>query len=275
MLVRAGSAQAIRARGGLQIEGGPIFAADITDDTRAFYDVEAVLVAVKAQDTIAALQALRDVLPAATPIVTLQNGLDAVVDIERALGKRSALALAPTTEAALLLEPGYVRHTGVGLTTLGWAAARDGGSWLDEFAARLQRSGLAATVVRPIESHVWAKAVVNAAINPLGALAGAPNGALLERPELALRLFAIAREAEAVARAAGIELPFDDAAVYVADVVRATAANRSSMLQDIERGRPTEIEQIDGAIVRAARPLGVAVPETARVLDEVRARTKA
>jgi 2-dehydropantoate 2-reductase len=230
---------------------------------------------VKTHATFAALAPLRDVLAPAVPIVSLQNGLDTDVEIERALGPRSALALAPTTEAALLLEPGVVQHTGRGRTMLGWVHGRDGGAWLDTFAALLQAAGLEASVVAPIEPYVWAKAIVNAAVNPLTALARVPNGELLERPELARRLFAIVREGAAVAAAAGIALPFDDPVAYATGIVRASATNRSSMLRDVERGGPTEIEAIAGALVRYARRCGVAVPETERVLDEVRDRMKA
>jgi 2-dehydropantoate 2-reductase len=269
------AARAISARGGLQVEGSPVAEVAVSPRPELLADSDFVLIAVKAPDTEAALRPLRGVLPSATAVVSLQNGLEAVAQITRALGERTPIALGPTTEASLLLGPGHVRRTGLGATTLGWAQGRAGGSMLDSLATLLSYRGLAASVARPIEPHVWAKAVVNAAINPLSALARVSNGALLERPELAERLFAIAREAAAVAAAAGLRLPFDDAAAYVAAVARATAQNRSSMLQDLERGRPTEIDAIDGAIVRAALRLGVAVPETTRVLDEVRARSEA
>lgn len=276
MLVRNGAAaREISDRGGLLVEGSPVGRVVVTLRPEKLAASDVVLVAVKAQDTEAALQPLRGLLGPAVAVVSLQNGLEAVAQIAGALGRGTLIALGPTTEAALFVSAGRARRTGVGATTLGFARGMPGGPILDSFAALSRSCGLAVTIAEPIEPHVWAKAVVNAAINPLSALARVPNGALLERPELAVRLFAIAREAAVVAAAAGIRLPFDDAAAHVAAVVRATAGNRSSMLQDLERGRPTEIEAIDGAIVRAALRLGVPVPETARVLDEVRARPKA
>ncbi|MBD5634166.1 MAG: 2-dehydropantoate 2-reductase, partial [Candidatus Eremiobacteraeota bacterium] len=81
--------------------------------------------------------------------------------------------------------------------------------------------------------------------------------------------------AAAVAAALGVPLPFDDPVRAVADVVRATARNRASMLQDVERGRRTEIEDITGAVVRYANACGVPCPENVALLDEVRERTKA
>ena len=269
------AAGAVRARGGLRLEGGAPADAAVTADPRALRDAAIVLVAVKTYATHAALAPLRDIVPAATLLVSLQNGFDAVEAFERALGPRAGIALAPTTEAALRLATGHARHTGRGRTMLGWARGRAGGAAVDEFAALLRAAGFETAPAAPIEAHVWAKAIVNAAINPLSALAGVPNGALLERPELAARFAAIAREGAAVAAAVGIALPFADAAAHAADVIRATATNRSSMLQDLDAGRPTEIEAIAGALVRRARRAGLEVPETERALDEVRARTKA
>jgi len=260
---------------GLCIEGEAPAAVRVTADPRALGPLDAVLIAVKTHATVAALAPLRDVLAPSVPLISLQNGLDAVADVESALGARAALALAPTTEAALLLEPGLVRHTGRGRTTLGWARGHDGGPWLETCAALFRSAGLETRVVTPIEPFVWAKAIVNAAVNPLTALAGVPNGELLERPDLARRLAAVVREGAAVAAAAGIALPFADPVAYANDVVRSSAANRSSMLRDVERGRPTEIEAIAGALVRYAHRYGVPTPETERVLDEVRERVKA
>jgi 2-dehydropantoate 2-reductase len=275
ILVKSETARDRLARDGVCIEGEQPRSVIATFDASTLRDVDVMLVAVKAYDTVAALDPLRGLIGEATPIVSLQNGLEAVAQIEQALGPRPAVGLAPTSEGAMLVASGVVRRAGTGTTVLGWAQARTGGPELETLADSLTRCGLTSTVARPIEPHIWAKAIVNAAVNPLTALAGLRNGELLQRPELAARMCAIAREAAAVAAASGVTLPFEDAAEHVSSVVRATATNRSSMLQDFERGGPTEIEAIDGAIVRAARRLGVAVPETERALDEVRARARA
>ncbi|MDQ2857370.1 MAG: 2-dehydropantoate 2-reductase [Candidatus Eremiobacteraeota bacterium] len=270
-----GAAGAILGSGGLALEGERARDVSAAHGIRALLGVEIVIVAVKTYDTVQALRAHRVALDASVPIVSLQNGAEAVAQIDAALGRGRAVALAPTTEAATLLRPGKARRTARGATTLGWARGRGGDDRLAELARAMTNCGLRATVAEPIEPHVWAKLIVNAAINPLSAIAGVRNGALLELPDVRRRAGNIARETAAVAAAAGIALPFDDPVAYVEDVMRATAANRSSMLQDFERGRPTEIEAIDGAVVRYARRLGIAVPETTRALYEVRARAKA
>ena len=115
-------------------------------------------------------------------------------------------------------------------------------------------------VIPDANALVWGKLVVNAAINPLTALLGVPNGALLERPAARRVMATLARETAAVARALGISLPFGDPVARAEDVARHTAANRSSMFQDVKRGAPTEIDAICGAIFRAGEARGVAAP---------------
>jgi 2-dehydropantoate 2-reductase len=107
---------------------------------------------------------------------------------------------------------------------------------------------------------LWGKLVINAAINPLTALLRVPNGVLLERPTARALMSTLAREASSVAVAQGIRLPFPNPLQAVETIARRTASNRSSMLQDVERGAPTEIDAICGAIVKAGDQVGVAAP---------------
>jgi 2-dehydropantoate 2-reductase len=100
---------------------------------------------------------------------------------------------------------------------------------------------------------VWGKLVINAAINPLTALLRVPNGVLLERPAAREMMKALACESARVAAAENVELPFADPVAAAEEVARKTAGNRSSMLQDILRGAPTEIDAICGAVVQAAQ----------------------
>src|SRR5439155_8063700 len=101
--------------------------------------------------------------------------------------------------------------------------------------------------------------VANSAINPLTALTGRSNGELLDAP-VGLLFDDLAHETAAVAEAAGVRLSFDDAAAHARAVARATAANRSSMLQDVELGRPTEIGALNEAVAAEGARLGVPTP---------------
>jgi 2-dehydropantoate 2-reductase len=102
--------------------------------------------------------------------------------------------------------------------------------------------------------------VINAAINPLTALLGVANGELLTRPPARALMVSLAREAPAVAVALGIRLPYPDPVVAVESIARRTGANLSSMLQDVRRGAPTEIDAICGAIVKAGEQTDVTTP---------------
>ncbi len=248
----------------------------VTNNPRELADVDAVLVAVKTYATEDALRPLDGVLAATVPLVSLQNGILARDQIAAVLGSQHPIALAPTTEAVTSEGPGLARHAGRGATLIGWAAASAGSdAVLTALVESLRRAGLAAGVTSPIEPHVWGKLIVNAAVNPVTALAGVANGVLLSDPALHNRAMTLAREAVAVAAAAGIRLPFGNAEAEVERVARTTGANRSSMLQDLERGRTTEIDALNGEIVRRGHVFGVAAPENARICDEVRARMKA
>jgi len=140
--------------------------------------------------------------------------------------------------------------------------------------ALLRQAGFAVEVALDIEGILWGKAVVNAAINPLTALWRVPNGELLATADRRALLADLAREAAAVAAARGITLPYPDPVARVEEVCRATAANRSSMLQDIERGRPTEIDSINGVIVAEGRRLAVPTPLNETIWRLVRGMTE-
>jgi 2-dehydropantoate 2-reductase len=269
------TARAIASRGGLIVDDEPPARVAVFADPGALAGVEVVLVAVKAYATVSALEPFRGTALARVPFVAFQNGLESVAQIEYALGRHGGIALAPTTEAVMRVAAGTVRRMGRGSTRIGWARGHEGAAAVLDALVDALAHGLTVERVEPVEPFVWGKLVANAAINPLTALAGVRNGELLEREDLRERAARIAREVASVAEREGVELPFADPVAFVEDVALVTASNRSSMLEDLEAGRPTEIEAIVGAVVRRARVLGLPVPENTRVLDEVRARQKA
>ena len=138
------------------------------------------------------------------------------------------------------------------------------------FAALLVQAGMEARTAGDAQSVLWGKLIVNAAINPVSALWDVPNGTVMTRPELRQVAAAAAREAESVARAKGIALLFPDAAAEVADVSMRTRDNISSMLQDIRGGKRTEIDAINGAVLREGAALGMALPVNEMLVRRVR-----
>ena len=185
--------------------------------------------------------------------LTLQNGLGNREILAGLLGDER-VALGVTTEGAALLEPGVVRSGGIGKISL---VSQPG---IRPLAGILRKAGFNVEFVSQSDSLLWGKLVINSAINPLSALLEVPNGKLLESEPACEILRTMANETALVARAQNIELPYPDPALAAENVARQTAPNRSSMLQDIQRGAPTEIEAICGAIVRAGEQVGVSTP---------------
>lgn len=243
------------------LQAAPVRATDNPEDCRG---ARLALVLVKSWQTVRAALQLKQCLSDKGVALTLQNGLGNRERLEEVLGAER-VAQGVTTYGATLQGPGRARLGGEGVIHL--APHPRLGPLID----LLSRAGFALEVVEDIVPLVWGKVVVNAGINPVTALLRLPNGALLEPGrEGAWRVARqAAEEAAQVARHSGIRLPFASAEAYMAEVARRTSANRSSMLQDVERGRPTEIEAISGAIVAAGQRLGVPTPVNQMLRDLV------
>ena len=240
-----------------------------TVDPRDLAGCEAAIVAVKSYATAAALAPLRGVLPPRALIASVQNGIGNAEAGRTALPDARVVA-GSTTQGAIRLGDGRVRPVNRGTTVFGRSDGTPPTS--EDLAAAFAAAGLDAHVVDDVDTLLWRKLIVNAAVNPVGALTGRTNGEVVADHELRPLARALAAEAEQVARAEGIDP--GDAWGAVEAAARATAANRNSMLQDLDAGRPTEIDAIGGAIVQRARAHGLAVPLTEAVVRLVRARER-
>jgi 2-dehydropantoate 2-reductase len=178
------------------------------------------------------------------------------------------VALGSTTTGATLEGPGLVRPGGEGMITLG----RHKG--LEALVQALKDAQFDIKMVDELDSLLWGKLVINAAINPMTALLEILNGELLDQEWLRDWMKALANEVAEVAEGLGVALPFEDPMNAAEDVAQRTASNRSSMAQDVLRGAPTEIDAICGAVVRAGQELGVETPANRRMWEMVRAKVK-
>jgi 2-dehydropantoate 2-reductase len=224
-----------------------------------------VLVLVKSTRTAAVAAIAAGALEAGGRIVTLQNGLGNREVLARAAGQ-DRVAVGVATLGATLLGPGRVRAF-PGRIAVGAASPRPLAGLIEAFEA----AGVPTETTPDIDRLVWQKLAVNCAINPTGALLGLPNGALLESAETRARMAAAAREVGAVAAARGIDLRSDPSEL-AREVAAATAGNRSSMLQDLDRGAETEIDALCGAVVTEGRRLGVGTPVNELLWRAVRER---
>jgi 2-dehydropantoate 2-reductase len=242
-------------------------------DPAAIGACDVVLVLVKAHQTHwAAEQARRLLKPAArqadgdhlvaspgTLVVTLQNGVGNREALAAVLGS-ALVGQGVTALGATLLAPGRVRHAGQGATVFARAPDPAG---MAALADLFNACGLPAELSDDLDALVWSKLVVNAGINALTALLRVPNRALAAVPQARSLLEQAVAEATAVAQAHGVALQADEAHARVLAVAEATGANRSSMLQDVLRGSPSEIATINGAVVREGQRLGIPTPVNA------------
>ena len=216
-----------------------------------------VLVCTKTRATAQAAATARDLLAADGLALTLQNGLGNLEQLVAAVGAQRAAA-GVTSQAATLLAPGRVRHAGSGPTVLGIPPGRE--EAITAVAGLFTRAGLETRISDDVDSLLWSKLIVNVGINALTALLRVPNGVLAQTPECDLLMARAVAEAVAVARALSIGLDGERQLERVREVCLRTADNRASMLQDILRGRPTEIDAINGAVVARGRAAGVDTP---------------
>ncbi len=197
---------------------------------------------VKAYSTAAALRHAQEALQEPTILLTLQNGLGNYELLVEFAGAHRVVA-GTTSSAAYRTGAAEVHVAAIGDIQIGGAGAA--AQVAHQVCELFSSAELPAAVCDDPQAMLWRKAIVNAGINPLAALAGVRNGALLQVPALRLLLGGLVREAQEIARVAGIGL--DENMVAVAEQVAAhTAQNRCSMLQDLRAGRRTEIEQISG-----------------------------
>ncbi len=225
-----------------------------------------VMITTKAYDTASAMKALAPLHATAT-FLTLQNGLG---NAEIVTSSATRVMAGTTSHGVTLLHPGHLRHAGKGETVVG-AVSGVPQAEVAAVAEAFDAAGIPTRTTPHVLEELWRKVVLNSAINPVAALVRGPNGLLLKEPELERLAVSVLKESCAVATLSGFPLDLAETEALWRRLVEETASNRNSMLQDLEAGRPTEVEAITGAIVRGAEAHGVAVPLNRALLILVRA----
>jgi len=240
------------------VSGDRVVRVPATTDPETVGRVELVLLFVKSYDTAKAMRDSMPLIGGDTYVLTLQNGLGNLEAIAESVGAGRVLG-GTTSHGSTLVGPGEIRHAGVGPTMIG-ALDRGSRGMAEKVADTFNRAGLLSRVSDDVRGDVWGKVLVNLGINALTALTGLRNGELLEVPELRHLMRLAVEEGVRVAEADGVDLGLLDHVAHVYEVAEATAANRSSMLQDVERERRTEIDALNGAVVGLGERLGVETP---------------
>jgi len=220
--------------------------------------VDAAIVTTKTPGTEWAANVAATILAPDGVALTIQNGLgnyETLVD--RVGGERAAVGV---IYVGAELVKGELRATGPGKMQLGRPRSERPRSKLEELAGLLREGGMEITVADDAWPAVWRKVVTNAAVNPLTALTRRTNAELLADAPASSVADSIAREVARVATATGVPIEESEAVTQWRSMAALTGANRSSMLQDVEAGRPTEIDAISGAVAREGERRGVAAP---------------
>jgi 2-dehydropantoate 2-reductase len=221
------------------------------------------IVATKAMHTSSAIAATADAFREGC-VATVQNGLGN----EEAIAEHAERVIRGTTfPAGKLLEPGHVQWDVKGDTTFGPFEARPAPAVeIERLADACTRAGMPANAVADARGPQWRKVIFNAATNPIGALTGLTHGRVCEDPALRRLVSGLVDEGKAVAAAQGIELDADpEELIDHAAKPEVAYDHKASMLQDVEAQRTTEIDYLNGGIVRFGEEHGVGTPLNAAI----------
>ena len=255
LVARPAHVQAIRSHG-LRLQTRT-FDAQVplraSTEASAVHGAECVLVCVKSSDSVRAAQAMAPHLDPGAAVFSLQNGVDNAERLQTVLERPVAAAVVYV--ATEMAGPGHVRHHGRGELVLAPSPASS------VLAAALAAAGVPVQVSDNVAGALWAKLVLNCAYNAISALTGLSYGPIVHNAELdtAATLADVVRECQAVAAASGIALP----GTLLQDVLGLAAtmpSQHSSTAQDLARGRRSEIDHLNGFIVRRGEALGIATP---------------
>jgi 2-dehydropantoate 2-reductase len=259
----------IRSEGLTIEEGGNlrVIRVNATTEVTSLGNADLVLFFVKTYQTEKAVSDSLVLQKEGTVFLSLQNGLGNEEAICKKVDRKNVI-LGVTGQGATYLGPGHVRHAGWGETQIG---ELQGGvsERVNRIAQMFQKGGISTRVASKIQEIIWEKLFVNVGINALTALTGMKNGQLLDYPETLRLMEALVSEAVAVAKQEGIRIE-GNPIEKVKNVATLTRENRSSMGQDIDHRRRTEIDAINGAVVREAERLGIPVPFNQAITDLVK-----
>jgi 2-dehydropantoate 2-reductase len=270
LIGRPAHVQAI-ARDGLQLEmGGRVQAIDVAATTAlaAAGDADLILFCVKSTDTETTARALAPLLRADAIVLSLQNGVENAALIAQHV--RRPVVPAVVYVAVSVPAPGRVRHAGRGELRIGPpvnADAAGGRAAEEEIAARLDaivalfaRTGIEMAISSDVAGELWSKLLLNCAYNAISALAQAPYARIAALPEVVAVQQAVVHEVVAVAAADGVPLSLEAGLQATARLAATMPAQTSSTAQDLARRRPSEIDHLNGYVVRRGRALGVPTP---------------
>jgi 2-dehydropantoate 2-reductase len=241
------------------MDGDHIFKIPATCGLDKTPKLDLVIVCVKAYHTEDAAKELNRA-GYSGPVLTMQNGLGNVEILRRHLPHAELIA-GTTSQGATLVDVGHVRHAGIGKTAFGQVSAgKPSSEFLENLVELMKISGIEVDLASDVESLIWGKLLINVGINALTAILNVQNGKLLEFSPARQLLSDLVMEGRELTKQKKIKIPYDDPVARVEEVCRLTSKNFSSMYQDLNRSGRTEIDFINGAIVREGKALDIPCP---------------
>jgi 2-dehydropantoate 2-reductase len=220
-------------------------------DTSALAAPDLVLVCVKSADTESAGRSLAGCLQPNTSVLSLQNGVDNAPRLAAVIGH--AVIPVVVYVGSEMAGPGHVRHHGGGNLAIGPSPASEA------LAQTLDAAGIHVTIADNIDTTLWSKLIINCAYNALSAVAGIAYGPMLQVAGTRDVVSSAVQEATTVARACGVAIS-DDLIAHILNIPTIMPNQMSSTAQDLARGKPSEIDFLNGHVVRKGAELGIPTP---------------
>lgn len=229
-----------------------------TTDPASVGPVELAIVFTKCYHTENAVRSAAPLIDEHTAVLSLQNGWGNAPRIAAIVGSERVLA-GVTYHSATVLQPGHVLHAGQGVTIIGELNGGLSGR-VERIATAFRDAGLEVSPTATVVDAIWSKLALNVCTLPTSALLRFYAGQLIEHDGTMELMRVLLRETVAVAKAQGYGLDENERWETITGLLGRATKGKSSMLQDVERGRRTEIDVINGAVVEAGRRSGVATP---------------
>jgi 2-dehydropantoate 2-reductase len=253
------------------IWGDRLFNPAALTSTEGLEEQDIIFITTKAYDTEEATKQVLPLLHKGSIVVSMQNGIGNEETISKLVGKDRALG-GMAIFGALLVEPGHVRVTVYASECLVGALDGDRGK-AEKVAGLISKAGIPASTSDDIIREKWMKGFYNMALNPLSAILKVPYGYLGEREETKDIMKEILKEAFSVADKENVNLQYSWKEYFdylLEKQIPPTAEHKSSMLQDIERGKKTEIDYLNGVVVRLGRKHDIPTPVNETIVNIIK-----
>lgn len=232
-------------------------------------EAEVLLVCLKAPHVVSAITPLLEKLPDSITVILCHNGMGTLDELIPLLPDASSVLAMMTTHGAFRPSPKHTIHTGLGKTDLGLVKGELHSSKFDTLIAILNQTLPKVFWQENITEKQWLKLAINCVINPITALNNIPNGEILN-PSFNTLINTLSHELSQVAQSQGVSLAPDYIVKQVFTVAQNTAKNRSSMLCDISQQQPTEVDYINGYVIKLATKAGIPVPQNETLFAQVK-----